>query len=198
MYFKQIFVKYISCIIILNKREIEQNKMKNIDFELGRLAGILDTFALLNTKTNHDYSFKIISLQVCEQSQIAFQNYFLEIYPEASIIFEELSIADLKLRDVLREWLFSYQKSDDINEKLIGSGSGLCYLYDKYRDFYLTDIDVQTDYVQTIFEKIKRLIKVQKIYQVYVHTNSWYECSWDDFIFEGEDGSIFLHLGVSD
>ena len=172
--------------------------MQNINFELGRLAGILDTFALLNTKTNHDYSFEIVNLQVCEQSQIAFQHYFLEIYPAASITFEELSLTDLKVRDVLRAWLFSYQKSDDMDEELIGSGSGLCYLDDKYQDFYLTSIDVQLDYVQKILEKIKFLLKVQKIYQVDVQTHSWYECAWNDFIFEGQDGSIFLHLGVSD
>lgn len=43
--------------------------MKNIDFELGRLAGILDIFALLNTKTNHDDSFQIMNLNTADQSQ---------------------------------------------------------------------------------------------------------------------------------
>lgn len=40
--------------------------------------------------------FEMLNLKTSYESQHAFQHYFLEIYPDAKIIFEELIIAYLK------------------------------------------------------------------------------------------------------
>lgn len=176
----------------------ENIKMKNIDFELGRLSGILDAFALINTKCNHGYSFEITHLKTNCESQRAFQDYFLEIYPDAQMTFEELTVTDLKVRDALRTWLFSYQKADDVDESLIGTGSPDCYLEDQYQAFVLTERDAQQSFVDDFLAKLNALLVTQKVYQVHVCTHSWYECAWDDFILEGQEGSVFLHLAVSD
>ncbi|WP_111861512.1 hypothetical protein [Acinetobacter sp. CFCC 10889] len=172
--------------------------MKNIDFELGRLSGVLAAFALINTKCNHGYTFEIVNLHTNFESKNAFQHYFLEMYSDAKITFEELSLTDLKVRDALKTWLFSYQKADDADESLVGLGSSDCYLDDKYEAFVLNERDAQQSFLENFLVELKSLLVVQKVYQVFVKTNSWYECAWDDFIFEGKDGSIFLHLGVSD
>lgn len=172
--------------------------MKNFDYELGRLSGILEAFAMINTKCNHTYSFEIVNLHVASASQFAFQQYFLDIYPEAQIRFEASPLVDSTVYDSLKKWLFSYQKVAEIDEQMISSGSDLCYLDDPYQAFILSDIETQQSFIENFVEALSSLLMIQKVYQVHVKTDSWYECAWDDFIFEGQDGSVFLHLGVSD
>lgn len=172
--------------------------MKNIDFELGRLSGILEAFAIMNSKSNHNYSFEIVNLNTVNNSQIAFRKYFFEYYPEADIQFEKLPLVDFRVYEAIKKWLFSYQKSPFINEDWMGSWSDLCYLEDKYQAFTLTREDGLDYFLKNFIEQLISLIGVRNIYKVNVSTDSWYECEWDDFIFEGLDGSIFLHLGVSD
>jgi len=172
--------------------------MQTIDFKLGKIAGVLDAFSWINTKTNHSYCFEIEKLPDEDNCLRAFEKYIFEYYPEAIVRLEQLSIDDELVHSTIRNWLFGYQKSPNIDEDFIGLGSESCYLDDKYKAFSLTDESYKKDFLEGFLSELIALIQANTIYKVHIKTNTWYEAAWDDFIFEGKKGRIFLHLGVSD
>ena len=172
--------------------------MQTIDFRLGRLAGVLEAFSWINNKTNHNYSFEIERLSNENNCLQAFEKYIFEYYPEAIITLEKLSIDNKLVHSIIENWLFSYQKSPNLDENFIGLGSGSCYLDDKYNAFYLTEDSYKKDLIEDFLSELISLIEGNTLYKVHIKTSTWYEAAWDDFIFEGKKDRIFLHLGVSD
>ncbi len=172
--------------------------MKSMDFKLGKLAGVLEAFSWINTKTNHSYSFELEKLPDEADCAQSFEKYIFQYYPEASFTLEPFNIDDELVYSTIKNWIFSYQKSPNINESPIGCGHESCYLDDKYRAFSLTHESFKIDFLKNFLDELLTLVEVHAIYKVHLKTDTWYEGAWDDFIFEGKKGRIFLHLGVSD
>lgn len=172
--------------------------MQTIDYKLGKLAGVLESFSWINNKTNHGYNFEIEKLPDEANCHQAFEKYIFQYYPDAIVRLDQFSIDDESFQFVIRNWLFAYQKSQNIDENSIGSGHESCYLDDKYRAFSLTHESLKKLFFEGFLDELMSLLETNTIYKVHMRTDTWYEGAWDDFIFEGERGRIFLHLGVSD
>lgn len=61
-----------------------------------------------------------------------------------------------------------------------------------------TDAETRDDVVAAILDRIAGALSPSAAFAVGVTTSGFYECAWDDFVFEGVGGRHLLHLAVSD
>jgi hypothetical protein len=69
-----------------------------------------------------------------------------------------------------------------------------------FRQWFEIEIDpyIRESLRESLFAKISSVIGLQRGWRVIIESVDFYECDWDDFVLEGEQGRFFLHLGVSD
>lgn len=141
--------------------------------ELVRLDEILDDFVNKRTRCDNNYSFVFMPIAKSESLEDTYENYLKElgnrgIYISLQPLNEE-NLGILDVSECLCEWLFG----------ITG--------YTPYRQ--------STD---EILETMIRVSQATRLWKVTCDTTDWYECSWDDFLFESEKQVFVLHLGVSD
>ena len=167
--------------------------MSDFDYRLGRLQGQLDSFIYVNAKTNHSYTFEITqidnSLELVEDTH----NFLVKHYPNSQLSTNKIENWQSTVSMVLQRWLFDFVfmgENFDKHNKLHGFGA--------YSGFNCFESYSRAIFTLEFCQAIDDLLQVIEVIGVNLDTTEWYESCWNDFSFRGKNGSLFLHLGVSD
>lgn len=166
--------------------------MNNFDYRIGYLSGILKAFEWVNGKSNHGYSFTIEPLNGDESLEKLIEND-LKTWDETTIVTATpLNNWREEFSKVLQSWLFSYVCIDEnsFEDCLVESR--------KNASFTLFHQGFRDDFVSEFCDELEQLLKVSQALKIDVNMEKFYECAWHDFAFRGKNGSVFIHLGVSD
>jgi hypothetical protein len=135
----------------------------------GRIQGILDTCAYALTHQDDNYTFQFTVFCQLNSLEKSLEEFYAD--NAKSITVEVVENAQKELRSVLEQWLLSYRRIFP-NQQYI-------------------DIDSLT-------EMLFKIAQPTSLWRVELEPISWYECTWDDFVFEGKERIFLLHLGASD
>ena len=163
-------------------------------YELGRISGILEGFSYVNNKTNHGFTFEIYELDQAKSIEESSAYFLKSMYPESEISFKPIVAWEALLSSYFERWLFSYlpqknKKGDIVNAPI---------LKDINNNFNMSDSYFRKDIITELCKSLKSNLSVTRAVEVRLKTKGWYECDWNDIALEGENGNIFIHLGVSD
>jgi len=174
--------------------------MRDFDYELGRIKGILEGFSYVNNKTNHGFTFRIDILG-SEHSLEESSNEFLKnMYSDAQVSFEPIKSWVPTLSSYFEKWLFCYQPHKDGKGNTMAGGCGSYYSYLKDIDssFNLYHKTFRNEFISELCNSIESIINVVRAVEVRLNTKDWYEVDWNDIALEGKKGNLYIHLGVSD
>ena len=174
--------------------------MDKFSYEIGRFSGILEGFSYVNNKTNHGFSFEIKILDSENSIESSAERYLKNMYSDAEISFDSLKSWESMLTSYIEKWLFCYQPHNDLKNNEIngGCGSYFSFLKDTDESFSLFNASFRKDFISDLCSIIESNLKIIRGVEVKLKTENWYECDWNDIALEGENGNIFIHLGVSD
>jgi hypothetical protein len=172
----------------------------NVIYKLGKISGVLEAFARVNGKTNHGFTFEIEMLESQKSVEHASKDLFEVHYPDVEVELRLLASWKSDVAKCLEGWLFQYQPQFDESglEVRGGGGSAFSSLKDTDSSFDLSRAGARSDLALALCDDIDSIAQVARVYELHISTQSWYEASWSDFVFEGQKANLFLHLGVSD
>ncbi len=150
----------------------------------GELRGFLEAFARFNDKTNHVYSFNFFTLPHAESVAESVKAWFggNEIEVTATAVEDWQAI----VRGLFGRWLFQFQdlRSD--------------HLADPRRSFSLSDDSGRNAILDWLIATLDKAVRPTMVWSIAVVTTWFYECAWDDLVFDSPEERFLLHLGVSD
>lgn len=166
--------------------------MRDLMYQIGKLEGILKTFEWINEKVNHQYSFELVILDndksLKEQVEVRLKQWYLEATFEYKTIHSQQPLID-----ALSSWLFEYlphpKDKDGFNRDALDANNS---------SISVLELESRHKFAKNFCNDLDSVLNIQRIEQVTMHTNDWYEAQWIDYAIEGEKGRVFLHLGVSD
>ncbi|MCG8017745.1 MAG: hypothetical protein JAY97_16150 [Candidatus Thiodiazotropha sp. 'RUGA'] len=162
--------------------------------KIDRIAGFLHGFEWINHKSNNGYSFEIVPIRVCESEQEAIEAYgnTFKIQPDKF----EYAINPFgenwrkELYKILEQWLLEFQ--------LDPFKSGSC-LFDKNQEFSLSIDSFKRDMLNELLDEFESISRFSKGFGIELDLGkSFYECAYNDFLLMGDEGCLYIHLGVSD
>jgi hypothetical protein len=143
--------------------------MPNSSLRFGEIRGFLEAFARFNDKPDHGYSFTFELLPSTNSIRAS-----MELHFNGALTSLELTpIADWRtaIRDILSRSLFGQLLTDN---------------RDSVRVF------------NWLIDRIDSCANPSTTWKADVGVSGFYECDWDDVVFQTGDTAYLLHLGVSD
>lgn len=167
--------------------------MSNFDYQLGKLQGQFDALMYVNAKPNHSYSFEIYPITQEKNLLQSAENHLKQYYPDGVVSSEKLDDWQKTLSQSLEYWFFEFVyrgeemfKHDKLHE------------FGEYGGFNCFNKVSRQIFALEFCQAIDDLLNVEEGFEIFLETNEWYEADWNDFALKGKNGSIFIHLGVSD
>jgi hypothetical protein len=150
----------------------------------GEVRGFLEAFARLNDRTNFACTFTFEALPDSGSLEGSLRASFGDVLVDC----RATPVRDWRaeVRAVLDRWLFQYRNP------------GEEHLPDPGNSFYLSDGHARGELIDWVTDAIGRAARPTAAWRVDVVTECFYECTWDDLVFESADRSYLLHLGASD
>ncbi len=161
---------------------------------IDKINGFFKAFEWINHKTNFGYTFEIKQLPKFSEHYETI-DYYLKNHLSGTC---DLSISTvnlgnswrISLKEYLLKWLFEFQT---------GSFFDAGCLTDIKNTFSLSCDSEKKQMVEELLNDIESVADFIHGYEVKIYlTNSFYENEYNDFLLLGKDGSLFIHLGVSD
>ncbi len=162
--------------------------------KIDQISGFLRGFEWVNHKSNNGYTFEVIPLPECESEQKAIEKYrdTFQIQPSEF----EYSINPFganwrsELYKILERWLLDFQ--------IDPFKSGSC-LFDKNKEFSLSIDSFKKDMLNEFLDEIEAISNFKTGFGVELDLGKlFYECAYNDFLLMGNEGCLYIHLGVSD
>ena len=151
--------------------------------DLASVNSLLAEIAEANDGVNHSSDYSLNMLPPAESMQLALEAYF-----------SAMSTSNSDPQPPER-WNIRTREVTDVTRYLLAATR---------RWFYDLEFSPKLDRVtaeRTIKEFMDRLVSIvgtSKVFEVKVHPPMWYECVWQDFVFDGGNCRWFLHFGFSD
>lgn len=154
------------------------------DSALAWMQGFLLAFEWVNHKADHGYTFSIDAIAKPIGVEQAIRQYFKEELAEIRLA----PVADwpAEVRTLLRHWLFEFQ------DPTFG------HLEDVRNSFSLSLESFREQFLERIIQHLQSSLTPVAVWMVDIELNGFYECYWNDVVFEEADRIIFLHFGDSD
>lgn len=153
--------------------------MKNTDYELGFLNGVLETFSRFNNKTNQGHDFRLSSFEKEKDLLKSVENNFKNISESIKLIKIEENHFEY-LKNALFQNLFGYQHDS------------LC-LEDPKKAFSLFDKSFQDDFLIDILNVFYEMVEPKNLYYVRIENlKKYYANSYIDIVIESEEGNNYI------
>lgn len=162
--------------------------------KIDQITGFLRAFEWINHKSNNGYTFEVTPLPVCESEQTAIEKYrdTFQIQPTEF----KYSIKPFgtnwrcELYKILERWLLEFQ--------IDPFKSGSC-LIDKNKEFSLSVDSLKRNMLNEVLDEIEEISKFSAGFGIEIDLGKlFYECAYSDFLLMGNEGCLYVHLGVSD
>jgi hypothetical protein len=155
-----------------------------VDPGVAWLQGFLHAFAWFNNKTNHGYTFTLVTVPKPLSVRQALERHF-------GGELDGLVLAPVEdwtgfVRELMGRWLFQF--SDPSSDHLQDPRESFSLFHDHFRGMVLDEV----------MARLTAVINPSAVWKVEVRLRGWYECYYDDLAFEEQERVLYLHAGFSD
>ena len=150
---------------------------------LNQLNELLERLGEANDGTNHGSEYALYELPDADTLQEALDRYFSRLstsnsppQPAESWRIRTTPVHDSReaLQLVARHWFYEQECSPNI------------------------DPAHAEDMISEFIAQLRSLVDEASVFEVHVAPPMWYECVWQDFVFDGGTRRWLLHFGFSD
>jgi len=159
--------------------------------EIAWLQGFFCAFGWFNSKTDRGYTFTFDVIPKPSSVREAIGQHFAgELKQLELTLLEDWPSA---CRELLTEWLFEF------NSPAITPTDHAYYeLKDPHRSFSLSHDYFREMLLSEVQQRLAAAVKPIAVWKASVALRRWYECRYDDIVFEENDRVLYLHFGESD
>ena len=153
--------------------------------QFAELRGFLAAFEWVNSKTDHGYTFTLDAKPDSDSREQLARDHF-RIWEPTDLRLSSLTDPRRVIRESTLKWLRRY--ISDVPPYCMKPNATFSLACDAFDDEFAT----------SFMERLECAGSITQGYSIEFRTESFYECSWDDYLVIAGDWAVFLHFGVSD
>ena len=159
---------------------------------LAQLRGVLEAFALVNTRTNEGFTFTLERLSEGPDIESRLRTHIGRSITQLSPI----PVWRETLRVTLMKWLFDYVSA--VQDRLVNAGGKYDLIYPG-EEFSFSDEVYRVEFATDFLARLDSALQPTSVWKVEVDESAgFYACMSDDVLIESPEGAYLLHFDLSD
>jgi hypothetical protein len=159
---------------------------------LAQLQGLLEAFALVNTRTNEEFTFTLDRLPAGPDIESRLRAHIRRGVRALSPV-EDWRVT---LRATLLKWLFNYVTA--VQRRLVNAGGKYDLIYPG-EEFIFSDEVYRVEMVNDLLARLDAALQPTRALEVRVdESGGFYACMSDDIVIESPEGAFLMHFDLSD
>ena len=151
------------------------------------LTGFLRAFALVNSKCDNGFTFRVECVDDHSDIESAVARQFAA-ENASHIAIKQVAYSREFLTEILVRWLLCYLNDPIERDRL----------QDARQNFCLSHPECHPQLINPILNVIEALVPARTMYTIELTTKHFYACDSNDLVIASDDRMLFLHFSVSD